>query len=137
MNQTTITDHFIRLAKGEKPLRKKGVVIIPQSGKGDYNGSHSNDLKIVSPSQDAVNQAHSDLKRGFDQVDVYGDAIRQDAKRKLLSWSPKTKKKTPSKKKASGKRKNSKSQNKSKSKNKRGKQVKAKSRKNSNKKKKK
>lgn len=79
LKQSLITDHFVKLSKGERPLKKKGIVLIPQVGGAD--------LKLVSPSQDAVEQAHSDLKRGIDQVDIYQDALRQDAKRKRLSQS--------------------------------------------------
>ena len=91
---TDIRHHFEKLASGEKPFKKNGLIYInPQSGSG------AKDLKIVSPSQDAIDQAKSDLKRGLDDTDIYEDAIYSDAKRKKFSNNPvkKRRKKTSTK----------------------------------------
>ena len=83
MQQSLITDHFIKMAEGQRPVKKNGVILIPQVG----HGSGVAELTIVSPSEDAVNQARSDLKRGVDNSNVYEEALRNDAKRKKLSQS--------------------------------------------------
>ena len=85
LKQSTITDHFVHLATGGKPIKKNGIVIIPQKGDGNRN-----ELKIVSPSQEAVEQAHSDLRTGVhhaNQVDMFQDAIRQQVNANPLTHS--------------------------------------------------
>ena len=106
MNQQQISAHFIDLAKGTHPVKKKGVILLPthhvQTGKGDTDVT---DLKLVSPTKDAVNQAKSDLKRGIEDTDIYENAIRDDVKKKKLSQSLSTVKRRPKKSSPAKKRK--------------------------------
>ena len=97
----------MQIANGEKPIKKNGLIFLnpsPQTGAG------ARDLKIVSPSQDAIEQARSDLKRGVDDTDIYDSAIYNDVKRRKLSNSLGTKRR---RKPNSNKKKNRKPKSKS------------------------
>ena len=80
-SQEVLNRHFVRLAEGHKPQRIGNLTLIEdlQQGKGDNKGPK---LVMVTPTQHAVEQAKSALKRGIDQTDVYDAAMERDAERK-------------------------------------------------------
>lgn len=106
MDQQQISEHFINVARGTTPVKKRGVILLPshhvQIGRGD---TEVTDLKMVSPAKDAVNQAKSDLKRGIEDTDIYENAIRDDVKRKKLSQPVASAKRRSHKKKINRKKK--------------------------------
>jgi hypothetical protein len=99
-SSSAIEHHFIKMAEGYKPEKKKHLNLFsPQVGHGVENQK----LELITPTAQATEQAKTDLKRGLDQTDIMDSVINQDVKRRKRSYS----KRRQGKKKGSSKRKKS------------------------------
>ena len=63
MTSNAWTQHFMDMARGLVPCRKKMYVVKPQVGQGD--------IQMVTPTQADVERAKSDLKRKLKEASVY------------------------------------------------------------------
>jgi hypothetical protein len=96
-NYHDMQNHFIKMAQGYKPQKKKDInLFTSQVGSGSEN---SDNIQMVTPTAQATEQAKVDLKRGLDQTDVLDNAINQDVKRRKQSLSSKRQKKRTNKSK--------------------------------------
>lgn len=96
-------DHFKEQAKGVRHPARDGYIFV---NKGQGGGGNSTPAQIVSPVQQAVDQARAEIKRGIKRKSSFpNDQLKKKSRRgKKVSSRSKKKKPKNKKRKAKGKK---------------------------------